>query len=405
MTNPHGEPFSIWLVFLMGLGLNLTPCVYPMLSVTISLFSPKKDVPGGRLASFLKACVYVLGIAVMYSTLGVAAALTGEMFGSLLQSTVVLVGLAVLLFVLALSMFGIYTFQMPAWLLNRLANQKQANFLGIFVSGLCVGIFAAPCIGPPVIALLTYVSTLGDPVFGFRLFFIMSLGLGSPYLLLATFSGWMKKLPKSGVWLVWIEHAFGIILLALALFYLLSAFQPRWISHLPIFSFLAGGIYLGFLDRTGHLSKSFTQFKHASGIAAICVSIGLFMALPRQSLAWEVYDPSQLASAQANHQPVILDFYADWCIPCHELDRYTYSDENVMQALSSFKKLKIDLTRMGSPESVEMVERFNLVGVPTVIFLDAAGKEVPETRISGFVTPEELLEIISHIPAAESSAS
>lgn len=174
-------------IFVIGLALNLTPCVYPMLTVTVSLFGIQRDPKAVRV--FLKALVYVLGIATMYTLLGVMAALTGGMFGAMLQNSWVLVGIAILLFALALSMFGLYELRPPYWLTSRLGRTTTVGTIGIYLSGLVVGVFAAPCIGPPIIALLALVGAKGDSLFAFWAFFVLSLGLGVPYLILGTFSG------------------------------------------------------------------------------------------------------------------------------------------------------------------------------------------------------------------------
>ena len=214
MNDPSGNPFTFVGIFLLGLGLNLTPCVYPLLAVTVSLFSSRKEEKTPLGVSFFRALVYVLGMAATNTTLAVVAALTGGLLGAILQNTWVLAGISVLLFLLALSMFGVYTIQAPSWILNRVVGTRSTTLAGLFASGLIVGIFAAPCIGAPVLALLTWVGTQGNPIFAVLVFFTLSMGLGLPYLILGTFSGLLTKLPKSGVWLLWMERLFGVILLA-----------------------------------------------------------------------------------------------------------------------------------------------------------------------------------------------
>ncbi|MEX0993996.1 MAG: cytochrome c biogenesis protein CcdA, partial [Balneolaceae bacterium] len=246
-------------IFLIGLALNLTPCVYPMLSVTVSLFGSKEGEASTLGHSFFMASIYVLGIVSMYSVLGVAAAYTGALFGSWLQSPWVLAGIGILILLLALSMFGLYELQPPSSWTQKLSGtqRKTGGVVGHFFSGLVVGIFAAPCIGPPIIALLAFVGSQGDPLFGFLLFFIMAFGLGFPYLILGTFSGLLSKLPKSGTWMVWVKKIFGVVLVGVALFYLALAFYPSYTLHAIIVTLLAGGIYLGFLERSGGGQKIF----------------------------------------------------------------------------------------------------------------------------------------------------
>ena len=397
MSEVPGGSLTLLGVFLVGLGLNLTPCVYPMMSVTVSLFGNKHH-HSTRSESFLRALIYVLGIATMYSSIGVAAAFTGGFFGSLLQNKLILVLIAAVLFALSLSMFGVYTFQFPSWILSRLGSEKKASLIGIYFSGLFVGVFAAPCIGPPVIALLTFVGTRGDPVFAFWVFFVMSFGLGFPYLILGTFSGLLKKLPKAGFWLVWVEHLFGFILLVLVAFYLLIAFAPEYIGWLTPIALSAGAIYLGFLEKSGNQNVRFKWLKRTLGIVGLAATIALPYLSPKERLVWDEYSPDVLETAKQNGKPVMIDFYADWCIPCHELDQFTYSDPKVIHALAGFQKYKIDLTDLSSPEFAKLVERFEVVGVPTVIFIDPKGNEAREARISGFVDPEEFLSLTRTLP-------
>ena len=397
-TEIPGGSLTLIGVFFAGLGLNLTPCVYPMLTVTISLFGGSKGMIEKPAHAFLKAVIYVLGIATMYSALGVVAALTGGLFGSLLQNKLVLVGIAFLLLALALSMFGFYTFQLPSWFIEKVGNAGRATFFGIYLSGLLVGVFAAPCIGPPVIALLAFVGTKGDPIFAFWIFFVMSLGLGFPYLILGTFSSLIKKLPRSGAWLLWVEHLFGALLAALAAFYFIIALAPTFLPWLPAAALLIGGIYLGFLEKSGAPSKSFSRFKQVVGICAIGAATLLPILQPKEKLTWEEYTPGVLELAKREMKPVILDFYAEWCIPCHEIEQFTYTNKQVIETVQGFKRIKVDLTDLNAEAPSKLVEQFKVVGVPTILFLDPVGQEASEARITGFVSPDEFLSIIRSLP-------
>ncbi|MDG5766381.1 cytochrome c biogenesis protein CcdA [Balneolales bacterium ANBcel1] len=388
--------FAFLALFLIGLALNLTPCVYPMLSVTVSLFGGQNDP--NLLRVFSKAVVYVLGIATMYSVLGVLASFSGELFGSWLQHPWVLGGIGVLLFALALSMFGLYEIQIPYWLSSRIGTGSSTGFVGTYFSGLVVGIFAAPCIGPPIIALLAFIGAQGDPVFGFWSFFILSMGLGLPYLILGTFSGLLPKLPKSGMWMIWVKKVFGVVLVALALFYLAMPFfsvsEAYWVIPL---SLIAGGLYLGFLESSGKGTPVFSKIKMATGTLAIALGVLFLINLQKEGMEWEPYQQARLAEAEARSQPVVLDFYADWCIPCLELERITFTDARVISGTEHMMRLKVDLTHFDSPESEEIRRRFNVAGVPTVIFLDEDGNEVTDARVVGFVGPDEFLNRISKL--------
>jgi thiol:disulfide interchange protein DsbD len=385
----EGSFVAFLAIFVIGLALNLTPCVYPMLSVTVSLFGTQTET--NPIRAFSRAVVYVLGIATMYSVLGMTAALGGGLFGSWLQSPWVLGGIGALMFGLALSSFGLYQIQMPYWLTSRLGGASTTGMLGLYFSGLVVGVFAAPCIGPPVIALLTFVGFKGDPLFGFWAFFVLSFGLGFPYLILGTFSGLLKKIPRSGDWLTWVEKVFGVVLTGGAMFYFSLAVFPKFAVYvIPLISML-GGAYLGFFEPSGKTKKVMHEMKLAFGIIAIMFGIYSFSRLQQQSISWEPYSEKKLEISRENSQPVIMDFYADWCIPCLELDRNTFVDREVIRTTKEFLRVKVDLTRFDSPESESLRKKYNIAGVPTIVFLRPDGAEELSSRVIGFLPPEEFL--------------
>lgn len=389
------SPLALLGIFLSGLALNLTPCVYPMLSVTVALFGGQKERRLG--VAFGRALFYVAGMASMYSALGISAALTGGFFGAVLQNQWVLLVLALLMFALALSMFGLYEFQAPSSILNWIGGKRRAGNIGIFLSGLLVGIFAAPCIGPPIVALLALVGKSANPFSGFLVFFILALGLGLPYLIFGTFSGLLTKLPKSGEWLVWVKKVFGVVLLGLSLFYLASSLYPDFIRFVMPTTLIVGGSYLGFLDRTGGKNSLFRSFKWFVGTVTVLVGLSFVLTKPTAGVIWEPYASEKINLAKKSEKPVIIDFYADWCIPCHELDRYTYSNPKVIQALEPFVRLKVDVTNPNTREAMESIERFEVLGVPTILFLDSNGKEVQRSRITGYVAAAEFLKILEPV--------
>lgn len=391
--NPVTDSLTFIGIFFLGLGLNLTPCVYPMMTVTISLFSGQKDA--SRLQSFFKSIAYVLGIAVTYSTLGVITAFTGGFFGSLLQSKLVLFMIAVILGGLALSMFNVYTLALPSSFVNKLANKRSVTIIGFFLSGVFVGVFAAPCIGPTILALITFVASKGDPVFAFKVFFTMSMGLGLPYLLLGTFSGLLKKMPRSGTWLLWVERLFGVVLMSLAAFYLILAVNAKFLPWLVPGALVIGGIYLGFFEKSAKYGKKFSLFQKFAGAVAVTSAILMTVMAPSQHVLWEVYSEQKVAQAKAEHKPILIDFYADWCIPCHELDGKTYTDSKVIDGLKDFARFKVNMTNADDPASSKIAEQYGLVGVPTILFVGTDGKEVESARITGYVSAEEFLKLLA----------
>ena len=382
----------------MGLALNLTPCVYPMMGVTISLFGG--GVGGGGLGApaaggvkaLPRAIVYVLGIALMYSSLGVAAALTGSLFGGWLANPWVLGAIGLLLLAMALSMFGFYELTVPSGVLSKLGGAAGASLFGTFLAGLLVGVFAAPCIGPPIIALLGYVGSKGDPVFGFWAFFVLSMGLGLPYLVLGVSSGLLTKLPRSGSWMEWVKHLLGVVLLGVAAFYLCLAIAPSKLAWVVPAALGLGGLYLGFLEPTGRDRPTFRRFKWAVGVAGIVAAVLVVFERPAPAVTWQAYSDAAVAEARAQGRPVVLDFSADWCVPCHELEQNTFTDRGVAEALEPFTRLKVDFTREDAPQTVELRRRYTITGVPTILFLGPDGREVPAARIVGFLGPRAFVE-------------
>lgn len=390
------SPLTLVSIFFGGLALNLTPCVYPMLSVTVSLFGVRGEKRLGH--SFPRAFFYVAGIVIMYSSLGLLAALTGGFFGAVVQNPLVLFAIAAVMFFMALSMFGLYDFSTPSFILNWVGG-RRAGFAGLFISGLFVALFAAPCVGPFIVALLAKVAQSGDPVYGFIQFFTLALGFGLPYLIFGTFVGLIARLPKSGDWMIWVKRAFGFVLLGFSAFYLALSVYPAALSYVVPATLVAGGTYLGFVDRHGNKTGWFVNTKRFTGTVVLLVGASLLLAKPKPGVLWEAYASEKITTAQKAAKPVVIDFYADWCLPCHELEHYTYTDPAVISALEPFVRLKVDATNPDTPEALEPIERFEVLGVPTILFLDPKGKEVPKTRITGFVPAREFLKRLEPVQA------
>ncbi len=397
----RGWLFAFVLVFLGGLALNLTPCVYPMIPITVSYFGGQAKGRGGR--TVLLAALYLLGMAAMYSTLGLIAALTGSLFGSALQNPIVLMVIALVMVGLALSMFGLYEIRVPTRLAGVAGTAKRGT-LGSFLMGLTVGIVAAPCIGPFVLGLLTFVGETGNPVLGFSLFFVLALGLGLPFVVLAIASGNITRLPKSGEWMEWVRKLFGIVLLAMAAYFLRPIVGDTLYFMLLGAVLVVGGVMLGFVSKVKTTSLFFSGFRRFIGVVAPLYGLYLVLApgniLGRSATAgipWVPYAEAALAQAAAEGKPVIIDFSAEWCLPCKELDHLTFSQPEVVDAAKHMVTLKADLTQHGSPEVRALRKKYDIRGVPTIVFIDAAGRERQNLRAVEFIDKEEFLSRLNKL--------
>jgi thiol:disulfide interchange protein DsbD len=337
----RGWLVALVFVFLGGLALNLTPCVYPMIAITVSYFGGQGERTTGR--AFRHALVYFFGVTLTYSVLGLIAALTGGLFGAVLQSPVMLIIIAVLLIALALSMFGLYEIQPPQFLMKKATGlSSKAGYVGVFFLGAMVGVIAAPCLAPILVALLVFVGQRGDPWLGWWMFFVLACGLGLPYVVLGTYSGALGRLPKSGTWMVWVKRVFGVVLILVAIWFVRPLFAGKTETASPI--------------------------------------------------AWQKYSPEAVANAG---KPVLIDFYADWCIPCHEMDKRTFADPRVIEKTRELLMLKADLTRTGTPETDKLAQEYKILGVPTFVFMDATGRERAELRQVGFVNADAFLALMN----------
>jgi thioredoxin:protein disulfide reductase len=359
MMRERGLLATLAFIFVSGLLLNLTPCVYPMITITVSYFGGKGEKKSA--AAFAGALAYFFGIVITYSSLGLAAALTGGFFGALLQNPVVLGAIGLLLVAMALSMFGLYELQPPQFLMQRASTlSSKAGYVGLFFLGATVGVIAAPCLAPIVIVVLAFAGSSGDPWIGWWLFFALGAGLGLPYIVLGTSSSLLTRLPKSGMWMVWVKRVFGVALIAVALWIT----NPLWLRSAPATS--GGGI------------------------------------------AWRPYSLAALQQAATDKRPVLIDFYADWCIPCREMDKKTYPNQQVIEKSRQFLMFKADLTRTGSSEVEQLTKQFQIFGVPTTVFVGPEGRERAELRKVGFVPPQELLDAMGKAlvsPAASTNAA
>jgi thiol:disulfide interchange protein DsbD len=326
----------------------------------------------------------------------------------------VLIGIALVMVFLALSMFDVYELRMPSFL-NRLAGGTRKGYAGTFLMGLTVGIVAAPCIGPFVFGLLTYVGNRGNAFLGFLLFFVLALGLGIPLLILGIFSGSIHHLPRSGEWMVWVRKVFGFILLAMAVFFLKTLFPNPLIFPLTLALILVlAGVYLAWITPVATTGKGFVWFRNIVGIGFFTVALimtvmgfesyiktvvedeigntSLDSGLGRAGgIEWNSFSEQLLDKASKEGKPVLIDFYADWCAPCKELDKRTFTAPEVIELSRRFVMLKVDLTVAGDPIVEDLRGKYGIFGVPTLIFLRPDLSEMNNLRVMKFVPADVFL--------------
>jgi len=396
------------VLFLGGVLTSLTPCVYPLIPITVGIFGAGQ--PQHRSRSVALSATYVAGIAAMYSALGVFAALSGKAFGAVLSSPAVVVLLAVFLVALAASMFGAFEIALPSGLQQKLSGVKGTGHAGAFGMGLVAGIIAAPCTGPVLAGVLAYVATQRSPVLGFWMLFTYALGMGLLFFVLGASS---LRLPRSGAWMETVKSVLGVALLAAAVSMVLP-FIPR-AGPLPLSS-RAVGIAAGLLAfvgvALGALSLSFhgdRREKAMKLVALVLVVGGLGLRFgwagePRNEkpfqIAWVRDERAAVQQSRATGKPLLIDFSAEWCAACKELDLHTWTDPVVAKEVADrFVPLKIDGTQE-TDETDELYRKYNVPGLPTVLMLACRDEPPPEcavpgdgpTRVTGFLPPPEMLE-------------
>ncbi len=384
-------------IFAGGIALNLTPCVYPLIPITVSYFGNKTGQSQRKL--LIHGICYIGGLSVTNSLLGVTAALTGGLMGAMLQSPVVLGAVAAILIFFATSLLGFWELRLPYWL-TQAASKSYTGYFGSLFMGITLGVVAAPCIGPFVLGLLTWVAGMGNPWLGFLIFFTLSIGLGLPLFLLAMFSGKLDKLPRSGEWMVWIRKLMGWVLVGMAA-YFIRPLLPQTAGILVLAGVaLAAGLHLCWIDRARTAFRAFDWMKTGAGIIGIVVATYLIASLIMQGpgMQWHVYSDQLLSEAVEKQKPVIIDFSAAWCAPCRELDEVTFHDREVVkQAEQDFFMIKVDLTRKGNPDSDRLLQKFGVKGVPTIVFIDKQGEERRELRLVDFLPPDQFLVRMAEI--------
>jgi len=420
---------KLLLFFLAGLGLSLTPCMFPMFPILSGIIVGQKETPG-RMRSFLLSLAYVLGMALVYSLAGVAAVFSGTLFSAYLQNVWVLSFFALIFVTLALAMLGAYHMQLPVALQGFFARYSRrfqgGNLATVFLMGAVSALIIGPCVAAPLAGILLYIGQTGDALLGGITLFVMALGMGVPLLALGLSAGVL--LPKAGIWMEGVKKGFGFLLLATAvwivspvipaLFVLLAygvillgaAIFMRVMEPLPANA--RGGAYLRkllafllllwgaalFFGALSGGNDPLQPLAHLSltGEAKGKEEAGHKSSLPFARVANLTEFEARLQEAAALGQPLLLDFYADWCVSCKEMDRFTFSDAEVRERLSPFVLLQADVTA-GNKEDRELLRRFQLFGPPGIIFFDSAGQEVAGVRVVGFQNKERFLRTLDEV--------
>ncbi|MER1913564.1 protein-disulfide reductase DsbD [Citrobacter portucalensis] len=387
-------PFSALWALLIGIGIAFTPCVLPMYPLISGIvLGGKQRLSTGR--ALLLTFIYVQGMALTYTALGLVVAAAGLQFQAALQHPYVLIGLAVIFTLLALSMFGLFTLQLPSSLQTRLtlmSNRQQGGSPGsVFAMGAIAGLICSPCTTAPLSAILLYIAQSGNMWLGGGTLYLYALGMGLPLMLITVFGN--RLLPKSGPWMEHVKTAFGFVILALPVFLLERIVGDEW--GVRLWSLL-GVAFFGWAFITSLQAKhAWMRIVQIVLLAAALVSVRplqdwTFGAPHAQTQAHLNFTPVasvdalNQALAQAKGRPVMLDLYADWCVACKEFEKYTFSNPQVQQALGNTVLLQADVTA-NNTQDVALLKHLQVLGLPTILFFDAEGKEHPEARVTGFM--------------------
>jgi len=409
-----GYFLALGLAFVTGLLLSFSPCTYPMIPITVSVFAGQQRSLG---RGFIMSLFYVGSMAVVYGIMGLIVSLVGGVFGAWLASPPVVIGIAIVFVIFALSMFGVYELQVPSSLRNKLGSTKAKGGVGgAILLGIVAALVVSPCVGPFVAGILLYIATYGSPLFGFLVLFVFALGLGTLYLIIGTFSSAINALPGAGGWMETVKKFFGFVLLLMALYFLKTIIPETVTAILMGLLLLALGVFGGGLDRLTPESPFFLRLKKYVGILALIVGVYLIggtllsqgLILPAASqwlpvsaggappeekslIAWETDLESGLNKAKAENKPVIIDTWATWCINCKVLEKKTFGKDEVAAEAERFVPIKVQLETADSPEAKKFLERFGLkhYSLPTTLILDSKGKVLK--ILQGAVGPEEMI--------------
>ena len=411
-----------WVVvatfFGAGLLLSLTPCVFPMIPILSGIIAGQKKVT--RLSGFLLSLAYVLGMAITYAAAGVAAALSGTLISNALQNPIALSMGAAVFVALALSMFGFYELQLPSAVQSKFSDAsnkvKGGNFIGVFIMGALSALIVGPCVAPPLAAALAYIAQTGNTTLGGWALFSLAIGMGVPLLLVGLSAGTL--LPRAGSWMNAVKYFFGVLMLAIAI-WLVSPLLPIWLQMLTWAILLIGAaIYLQVLDTLPANVSGWMRLWKGLGVILLISGVALIVGMlagGRELLQpLSVFKPSLATAsvatnhlkfervknntelnariAQAKGKMIMLDFYADWCVSCKEMELTTFSDPNIINKLKDVVLLQADITA-NSPEDDALRKRFGVFGPPVLILFDTKGNEIRE-HIIGFQNPAQFASIL-----------
>ena len=405
--------YAVFGFFLLGLGLAFTPCVLPMLPLLSAIVIGQNQRPN-MWRAFALSFVYVQGMALTYTLLGLIVAAIGLPFQVALQHPYVMIGLSIIFVLLALSMFGVFTLQLPSSLQTKLSllsqQQKAGAFGGVFLMGMIAGLVASPCTSAPLSGALLYVAQSGDLFTGAITLYLLALGMGVPLILITLFGN--KILPKSGMWMETVKKLFGFVMLALPVFLISRTLPDEWTPRL--WAMLGTAFFIWF---------AFQMPKNGTGwvFRILFLVAAMISVKPLQTWVWgetstssavenkvvshvefkKVKSEAELQQALVeNNKPlVMLDLYADWCVACKEFEKETFSDPSVQKAFGDMLLLQVDMTK-NSEENRALMTKYKVLGLPTILFFNRDGKEIEGSRINGFMPPVEFLQWIEKISKA-----
>ncbi len=360
----RGLPYLFIFVFLAGVLTSLTPCLLPMLPLTVAVIGKGHD-HDHKLKKFINALTYVLGIATTYSTLGLIAASSGSLFGNILSHSWTQFGFGVAFVFMGLAQFGLFEFQTPLWLQNRFQKLGRATG-GIFLSGLISGLIASPCVGPVLVGILTFIAKSQDHLLGFGLMFIYALGLGQLLIVLGVSSSLLYKFPKAPWIMTGSKTILGFALIASGLFYL-SLLWPKF---------------------NGSDNKTVYTNSQPSDTDTLKTK--------QTRLPWLSYSDQAFEEAQKAGKPILLDFFADWCLACHELEDKTFSAPELEEIMKTFTLMRFDATKE-SPELIKLRKKYGIMGLPTILFFSSAGEWQEELTLNEFETIPKFKERLEKI--------